>query len=115
MDLLQNCNEFLWCFISKIVFYLRIFGLFQNLEAPLGCQRFTDDFDTDNLMWSDNTPKYSVTCGMDDDRFLNFDQIVAEPDISHPISTNVRQNGGANSCKIQCNPGTIPQYPGNIL
>jgi len=63
-------------------------------------------------MWGDDTPKYSVTCGMDDDRFLSFDQIVAEQDIVHPISTNIRQNGGANSCKIACNPGTIAQYPG---
>ena len=82
------------------------------LEAPRGCGQFTDEFDTDNLMWGDNTPKYSVTCGMDDDRFLTFEQIVAEKDIVHPISTNIRQNGGANSCKIACNPGTIAQYPG---
>lgn len=81
-------------------------------EAPRGCARFTNDFATENLMWGDNTPKYHVTCGMDDDRFLSFDQIIAEQDIVHPISTNVRQNGGANSCKIACNPGTIPQYPG---
>ena len=86
--------------------------LSKNLEAPRGCGRFTNDFNTDNLMWGDNTPKYSVTCGMDDDRFLSFDQIIAESNIVHPISTNVRQNGGANSCKIACNPGTIPQYPG---
>ena len=84
------------------------------MEAPRGCSKFTDNFNTDNLIWDDGEPKYSVTCGMNDDRFLTFDQIVAEASITHPISTNIRQNGGANSCKIACNPGTIPQYPGNF-
>ena len=96
-------------------FSLKQSFLSKSLEAPRGCGRFTNDFNTDNLMWGDNTPKYSVTCGMDDDRFLSFDQIIAEPNILHPISTNVRQNGGANSCKIACNPGTISQYPGKKL
>ena len=96
-----------------MVFLILKSHFYQNyLEAPRGCGRFTADFDTDNLMWGDNTPKYSVTCGMDDDRFLTFDQIIAEKDIIHPISTNIRQNGGANSCKIACNAGTIAQYPG---
>ena len=95
-----------------VIFSKKRSFLQKYLEAPRGCDRFTSEFDTDNLMWGDDTPKYSVTCGMDDDRFLSFDQIVAEQDIVHPISTNIRQNGGANSCKIACNPGTIAQYPG---
>ena len=110
---------FSWFFIDYYgVLYHALYLFIANnliLEAPLGCKRFTGDFNTDNLMWSDGEPKYSVTCGMGDERFLSFDQIVAEPDISHPISTNVRQNGGANSCKIACNPGTIPQYPGTYF
>lgn len=81
-------------------------------KAKAGCSRFTDDFNTVNLIWDDGLPKYSVDCGMGDGNTYDFDTIKAAEDILHPISTNIRQNNGADSCKIRCHPGTIPQYPG---
>jgi hypothetical protein len=83
-------------------------------KAPKGCTNFNNDFSTGHLMWAAGQPKYSVTCGMGDGTFLDWTAIGDQRSILHPISTNIRSNDGANSCRIQCNPGTIGQYPGTI-
>merc|ERR1712110_973311 len=81
-------------------------------EAPKGCSNFNNDFNTGHLMWSADSPKYSVQCGMGDGTFLDWSSIGEKAISLHPISTNIRNNDGANSCVIKCNPGTIGQYPG---
>ena len=81
-------------------------------KVERGCPKITDSFDTPFTTFDDETVKYDIECGFNDGGVLGYKEIVNLPgDIKHPISTNVRQNEGANSCKITCKPGTIPQYP----
>lgn len=83
-----------------------------RVKTVAGCSKFTDWYSGYELSWEDGSKKYTVECGMGDGRSLDTSGIDALPsNTKHPISTSVRNGEGQNSCKISCNPGTMPQYP----
>lgn len=77
------------------------------------CSNVVEDFTNGiYLKYPNGDLRFDVTCGMGDGTFMNYEEMAAQPDKTHPLTQNPSGGMDINSaCLIKCKPGQIGQFP----